>query len=167
MLSRFPTLPVTLMRNVKILLLAALALLLAACAGSGPPKRVFPPQASLQELRVQPDGQWAANIRIQNFSTVPMRFSSLDATLLIDGREAARIVLDPGLSVGPGSNELVTHVFTPSDAARATVDAALANRRNVRYVLSGRIGTSEPRTDHPFDYQSGLDPVPGLAGVLR
>ena len=63
MLSRFPTLPVTLMRNVKILALLLLVALLAACAG-GPPKRIFPPQASLQELRVQPDGQWAASIRI-------------------------------------------------------------------------------------------------------
>jgi hypothetical protein len=166
MLRLIPTLPVTLMRNVKILALVLLAALLAACA-SGPPKRVFPPQASLQELRVQPDGSWSANIRIQNFSTVPMRFSRLDATLTIDGREAARFSLDPGFSVGPGSNELVTHVFQPSDAARATVDAALANRRNVRYALSGRIAASEPKTDHPFDYQSGLDPVPGLAGVLR
>lgn len=155
------------MRNVKLLALVLIAALLAACAGSGPPKRIFPPQASLQELRVQPDGQWAASIRIQNFSTVPMRFSRLDATLLIDGREAARIVLDPGLSVGPGSNELVSHVFTPSDASRAAVDAALAKRGSVRYVLSGRIAASEPKTDHPFDYQSGLNPVPGLAGVLR
>ena len=154
------------MRNVKFLAVFLLALLLAACA-SGPPKRVFPPQASLQELRVQPDGRWSASIRIQNFSTVPMRFSGFDATLAINGGEAARIVLDPGLSIGPGSNELVTHVFQPSAAAAAAVDTALANRRNVRYALSGRIATSEPKTDNPFDYQSGLDPVPGLAGVLR
>lgn len=166
MLSRFPTLPVTLMRNVKILALLLLAALLAACAG-GPPKRIFPPQASLQELRVQPDGRWAASIRIQNFSTVPMRFSGFDATLDINGGEAARIVLDPGLSIGPGSNELVTHVFQPSAAARAAVDAAIGNRGSVRYALSGRIATSEPRTENPFDYQSGLNPVPGLAGVLR
>lgn len=155
------------MRNVKILALVLIAALLAACGGGGPPKRIFPPQASLQELRVQPDGRWSASIRIQNFSTVPMRFSRLDATLLIDGREAGKIDLDPGLSVGPGSNELVTHVFQPADAARAAVDAALANRGSVRYVLSGRIATSEPKTDNPFDYQSGLNPVPGLAGVLR
>lgn len=154
------------MRNVKLLALVLIAALLAACAG-GPPKRIFPPQASLQELRVQPDGRWSASIRIQNFSTVPMRFSNLDATLRVNGDEAARFTLDPGLSVGPGSNELVTHVFTPSDAARAAVDAALASRGSVRYALSGRIATSEPKTDHPFDYQSGLNPVPGLAGVLR
>jgi hypothetical protein len=149
---------------------AALALLLlavvAGCA-SGPPKRVFPPQASLQELRVQPDGQWVASIRIQNFSTVPMRFSRLEATLAVNGAEAARISIDPGLSVGPGSNELVQHVFTPAAGPKAAVDQALANRRAVRYQLTGRIASSEPATDHPFEYQSALDPVPGLTGILR
>lgn len=149
---------------------AALALLLlavvAGCA-SGPPKRVFPPQASLQELRVQPDGQWVASIRIQNFSTVPMRFSRLEATLAVNGAEAARISLDPGLSVGPGSNELVQHVFTPAAGPKAAVDQALASRRAVRYQLTGRIASSEPATDHPFEYQSALDPVPGLTGILR
>ena len=166
MLRRFPTRPVTCMRNVKLLALVLLAALLAACAG-GPPKRIFPPQASVQELRVQPDGQWAASIRIQNFSTVPMRFSSLDATLLVNGGEAARFTLDPGLSVGPGSNELVQHVFTPAAGPKAAVDQALASRRAVRYQLTGRIASSEPATDHPFEYQSALDPVPGLTGILR
>ncbi|GAB2491376.1 hypothetical protein [Arenimonas alkanexedens] len=155
------------MRNVKFLALLLLAALLTACAGGGPPKRIFPPQASLQELRVQPDGRWSASIRIQNFSTVPMRFSRLDASLMIAGGEAARFSLDPGFSVGPGSNELLTHVFQPSDAARAAVDAAIAKRETVRYVLSGRIATSEPETDNPFDYQSRLSPIPGLDGVLR
>lgn len=143
-----------------------LVALLAACA-SGPPKRVFPPQASLQELRVQEDGQWLAQIRIQNFSTVPMRFSRLEATLSINGQEASRIDIDPSLGVGPGSIELVKHVFTPAAGPRAAVAQALSNRRAVRYQLTGRIASSEPVTDHPFEYQSALDPVPGLSGVLR
>lgn len=154
------------MRTLK----AALALLLlAAVAGcaSGPPKRIFPPQASLQEVKVQPDGQWVAQVRIQNFSTVPMRFSRLEATLTVNGQEATRINIDPSLSVGPGSNELVQHVFTPAAGPKAAVDQALANRRAVRYQLTGRIATSEPATDHPFEYQSALDPIPGLTGILR
>lgn len=149
---------------------AALALLLlAAVAGcaSGPPKRIFPPQASLQEVKVQADGQWVAQVRIQNFSTVPMRFSRLEATLSVNGQEATRISIDPGLSVGPGSNELVQHVFTPAAGPKAAVDQALANRRAVRYQLTGRIASSEPATDHPFEYQSALDPIPGLTGILR
>ena len=147
--------------------LAFLMLALVAACASGPPKRVYPPQASLQELRVQADGQWVAQVRIQNFSTVPMRFSRLEATLSVNGQQASRISLDPGLSVGPGSNELVQHVFTPAAGPKAAVDQALASRRAVRYQLSGRIASSEPATDHPFEYQSALDPVPGLTGILR
>lgn len=154
------------MRKLHAALALLLLALVAGCA-SGPPKRIFPPQATLQELRVQPDGQWVAQVRIQNYSTVPMRFSRLEATLSVNGQEATRISIDPGLSVGPGSNELVQHVFTPAAGPKAAVDQALANRRAVRYQLTGRIASSEPESDHPFDYQSALDPVPGLAGVLR
>jgi hypothetical protein len=154
------------MRKLQAALVLILLALVAGCA-SGPPKRVYPPKASLQEVRVQADGQWVAQVRIQNFSTVPMRFSRLEATLTVNGQEATRISIDPGLSVGPGSNELVQHVFTPAAGPKAAVDQALASRRAVRYQLTGRIASSEPATDHPFEYQSALDPVPGLAGILR
>ena len=154
------------MRKLQAALALLLLALVAGCA-SGPPKRVFPPQASLQEVRVQPDGQWVAQVRIQNFSTVPMRFSRLEATLTVNGQEATRISIDPGLSVGPGSNELVQHAFTPAAGPKAAVDQALASRRSVRYQLTGRIASSEPATDQPFEYQSALDPVPGLTGILR
>ncbi|HLS84616.1 MAG TPA: LEA type 2 family protein [Arenimonas sp.] len=154
------------MRRIRPLLLLLSAVLLAACAG-GPPKRIFPPQVSLHELKVEADGQWLAQVRIRNFSTVPMRFNRLGLTMSIGGSEAARFEIDPGLSVGPGSSELISHRFTPSDAARAAVDQALAQRRGIRYRLEGRIASSDPGSDDPYDYQSALDPVPGLTGVLR
>jgi len=154
------------MKLPRIAALLFVVALLSACAG-GPPKRVYPPQATVQELRVQPDGRWQARIRIQNFSTVPMRFSRLQASLLIAGQEAARIDLDPALTVGPGSAEIIEPVLTPSAAAKAAVDAALADRRGVRYALSGRLASSDPGTDDPINYESALDPVPGLEGVLR
>jgi hypothetical protein len=154
------------MRKLPALLSLLLIALLAGCSGA-PSKRVFPPQANLQELRVQADGQWVAQIRLQNFSTVPMRFSRLQATLSIAGQEATRIDIDPGISVGPGSNEIVSHVFTPMGGPREAVSAAFANRRSVRYQLTGRIVSAEHATDDDFDYTSALNPVPGLTGVLR
>lgn len=154
------------MRKLPLFLALLLATLLAGCAG-GPPKRVYPPQASLQELRVQDDGRWLARIRIQNFSTVPMRFSRLQATLTVGGAEATRFDFDPGLSVGPGSTEIIEQAFAPAAGPRSAVDAALANRRSVRYALEGRLASSDPGTDDPFEFQSALDPVPGLEGVLR
>ena len=53
----------------RVALLALIALLLAACA-SGPVKRVFPPEARVQEIRLQ-DGRATVQLRVQSFSTVP------------------------------------------------------------------------------------------------
>lgn len=153
-------------RTPVVALLLILATLLAACAG-GPPKRVYPPQASVQELRVQDDGSWRLSIRIRNFSTVPMRFSRLQAGFTVGGHEATRFDFDPGLTVGPGSAELIEQVFTPGQGASDAVNQALATRRNVAYLLSGRLASSDPGTDDKFEYPSRLDPVPGLEGVLR
>ena len=110
-------------------LLLVLVALLAACAG-GPPKRVYPPQASVQELRVQDDGSWKLSLRIRNFSTVPMRFSRLQARFTVGGHDATRFDFDPGITVGPGSAELVEQVFTPGAGAREAVHQAMASRRN-------------------------------------
>ena len=153
------------MAFLRVFAVFSLCLLLAACS-SGPPRRVYPPQATVQELRVQPDGRIAATLRIQNFSTVPMTFNRLQATLTLAGTEAARIDIDPSLTVGPGSNELVKHEFAPTPAVKAALDAAFAGSRSVRYALAGRIADSEGRDDE-FTYDSALDPVPGLTGVLR
>ncbi len=150
----------------RVVVILLLSLLLAACAG-GPPKRVFPPQASVQELRVQEDGSWRLSMRIRNFSTVPMRFSRLQASFTVGGHDAARFDFDPGITVGPGSAELVEQVFTPGPGARDAVVQALANRRSVAYLLSGRLASSDPGTDDTIEYPSRLDPVPGLEGVLR
>ena len=150
-------------RSIAFVLLTTL---LAACS-SGPPKRVYPPQATLQELRVQPDGQVAVNMRVQNFSTVPMTFSRLQATLTLAGTEAARIDIDPAVTVGPGSNEPVRHAFVPPAAVKSAIDAGFADGRSVRYQIAGSIVSREPESDDDFTYNSALDPVPGLACVLR
>ena len=153
------------MKLLLACMVLSLCLLLAACS-SGPPRRVYPPQATVQELRLQADGQVALTLRVQNFSTVPMTFTRLQATLTLAGAEAARIDVDPALTVGPGSNELVTHAFAPSPAMKTTLDATFAGGRSLRYSLAGRIADSEGRDDE-FKYDSALDPVPGLPGVLR
>ena len=74
------------MTCLRAFVVFSLCVLLAACS-SGPPRRVYPPQATVQELRVQADGQVAATLRIQNFSTVPMTFTRLQATLTLAAGE--------------------------------------------------------------------------------
>ena len=151
------------MRSLAALLLL---ILLAACS-SGPPVRVFPPQVTVQELKVQTDGQVVATLRVQNFSTVPMTFSRLQATLTLAGTEAATIDIDPAVTVGPGSNEPVRHAFVPPPAVKSAIDATFANGRSLRYQLAGRIASSVPGSEDDITYSSALDPVPGLTGVLR
>jgi hypothetical protein len=152
------------MRPIHVL--ACIGLLLAGCAG-GPPRHVNPPRASVQELAVQADGQWKLTVRLQNFSNVPTSFANLDANLDIAGQPAGHVQLQPALTIGPEAADIATVTLAPSPAASSAVQSALAGGRSVRYRISGRIATREPKGDTPFEYESALTPVPGLAGVLR
>ncbi len=150
----------------KMLAAIALVLLSSACGG-GIKKRVNPPRASLQELAAQANGQWRLTVRLQNFSNIPTRFATVNAKLVVGGQDAGTIVLSPDLTIGPEAADVVTTTFTPSLAAKVTVASALASGRAVRYMLNGRIVTSDPKGDNAFDYESALNPAPGLNGVMR
>jgi hypothetical protein len=149
-----------------LLLLAALAL--AACSGGGGPKRrINPPRASLQEIAVQEDGSWRATVRLQNFSTVSTEFADIDAQLEVGGQAAFPLKLQPALTVGPESADVVVVTLAPTAAAKTAVASSLAAGRSVRYRVTGRIVTREPKGTFDFEYESALSPVPGLPGVLR
>lgn len=153
--------------SARTLLLLLLAVLLSACA-SGPKKRIFPPNASVQELRVLDDGRWALDMRVQNFSTVAMRFERIDAELRVGGHTAARIDHTIADSIPPNSAEVVRVEFQPEPAAAESVRAALESRRGVGYRLTGTLSTSEPgKRQDRFEFDSALTPMPGLDGVLR
>lgn len=153
-----------LLRRLSALLLIAL---LAGCAG-GPPKRVFPPTASVQELRREADGSWSLQLRLQNFSTVAMRFERISAEIELDGQPAGRIDAAIAQSVPPGSAEILRLPFVPGPGATQALESALGSRRGLGYRLHGRLSTSEPgRRDDAFDFSSALTPMPGLPGVLR
>ena len=99
------------------LLALLLCLLLAACA-SGPPKRIYPPQARVQELQQQADGSISLQLRVQNFSTIAMRFSRLQLQLVLGDAEAVSIDVDPALAIGPGSADLhAQRLQLPASAA--------------------------------------------------
>jgi hypothetical protein len=148
-----------------LLLLAALAL--AACSGGGVKRRINPPRASLQEIAVQEDGTWRASVRLQNFSTVSTEFADVDAKLEVGGQDAGPLRLQPALTVGPESADVVVVTIVPTAAAKTAVAAALAAGRSVRYHVTGRIVTKEPKGTFEFEYESALSPVPGLPGVMR
>lgn len=143
-------------------------LLLIACSGAGPKKRVFPPSMSVQQLELQPDGRWLVSLRLQNFSNVPMRFDAVDATFWVGQTEVGRIALTPAIDVPGNSVEVLPTTLTPPAAAVNAVDAVLQSRAGIRYRLEGSIRSSEPqRRSDDFTFESSLTAVPGLTGVLR
>jgi hypothetical protein len=143
------------------------ALLLSACS-SGPVKRVFPPNASVQELRLQADGSWELQLRLQNFSTVAMRFERLELDIELGGHAAGRIEAAVADTVPPSSAESVVLQLAPSAEAAEALRSALETRRGVGYRISGTLASSEPKNRiDDFEFSSALTPMPGLDGVLR
>ena len=155
-------------RNTKFALVVLMAvLILAACSGA-PPKRIYPPTASIQQLTVEADGQWLLQIRIQSYSNVPHTVSGLSAQMRVDGIEAATLQLAPAVAIGPQSVEVEELLVTPGSDAAARVNAALKSGRRVDYVLTGKLTSSAPdKRNDTFTFDGQLWPMPGLPGVLR
>jgi hypothetical protein len=169
MLGRDPVRTYLMRRTIRLLAplcLLLAATLLAACAG-GPKRIINPPRASVQELAVQNDGQWRLSMRLQNFSNVPTGFADVDAMLEVGGQAGFPVRLQPAIVVGPESADVAVLTLVPPAAAKTAVAAALAEGRSVRYRITGKIVTSDPRGSFRFEYDSALSPVPGLAGVMR
>ena len=161
MKARFPTRIVA-----GVLLVAGL---LAGCS-NGPVRRVSEPSALVQQLTVRADGRWAVELRIENFSSIPMRFDSVDLELAFGDNEAGRVTAQPAVSIGPESADVVTAVLTPPAAGKLAVADALAGGRSIAYTLSGNIvATPGEGKQHSFEVRrsSQLSPAPGLPGVLR
>lgn len=152
------------MKNACI---AIVFIAVVACS-SGPPKRIFPPKASVQELLAGANGQWTLKIRLENFSTVPMTFSRVDAKLTVAGQDAGPLVVPTTLTIGPESADVISTTMAPAVTAKIAVANALALKRTVRYELLGKITSREPKNrDFDFKFESALSPVPGLDGMLR
>jgi hypothetical protein len=150
-------------------IMAALCLAASGCA-SGPARRVSEPAASIQQLTVAADGQWSVELRLQNFSSVPMRFDRLALTMRADTEVAGELQASPALTVGPESADVTIVKLAPSAAARIVIADVLADRRSLNYSLEGTVNAAaEDRKarDYKIKRNSALSPVPGLPGVMR
>ena len=157
------------MRRTYLLALLAETALLAGC-GDGMVRRVSDPAVSVPQLTLKADGQWAVDLRLQNYSSIPMRFDTVEVDVQVGEQEAGKLRASPGLSVGPESADVVTVAFSPTSAGRIAVADALASRRTLPYTLKGSAGaTPEEAKQRTFDIdtRNTLNPVPGLDGVLR
>ena len=121
--------------------ITALSFLLAACS-SGPVRRVSEPTASQQQLTVRSDGQWDVQLRLQNYSSIAMRFDKASLDIRFDNGPAAKLEVQPGLEIGPESADVVSAVLTPLPAGRARIASALADGHGLSYTLSGSVAAT-------------------------
>lgn len=145
------------------------SLLLSAC-GTGPIRRVSEPTANIQQLTVRADGSWSIDLRIENFSSIQMRFDSVALALTVGGESAGMLRAQPRLSIGPESADIATMTLQPSPSTRIVIADALARRGNVAYSINGTLAAApEDAGVHTYKIKrdNTLTPVPGLAGVLR
>jgi hypothetical protein len=156
--------------NLRWLAAGMVAMLLLAGCASGPVRRVSEPAVGIQQLTVRSDGNWTVEVRINNFSSIPMRFDALDLKLGIAGQDAGSLSAQPALDIGPESADVVTVQLKPQAMARLQVANALASGQGIAYSLSGKVhATPEKAKARDFDVkrESSLSPVPGIPGALR
>ena len=157
------------MKSMRWIGWASCVLLLAACA-SGPVRRVSEPAASIQQLTVHANGSWSVDLRIENFSTVPMRFDAINLPLTLAGEPAGTLQGNAGISIGPESADIVTLRHVTDAATKIAMADALAGNRSIAYGFEGTLqATPEDgkRRSYKVKRSSSLSPVPGLPGVLR
>jgi len=154
-----------------LILVAMLAVVLAAACSSGPVRRISEPAASIQQLAVQADGSWLVSLRLQNYSSIPMRFDAVDIGVSVGGQAAGALQHRPGLEIGPESADVVSVEMAPDSSARMLLADALAGGRGVDYALDGTIEAAPADRGAARSYKvarkSALSPAPGLPGVLR
>lgn len=158
-------------RVPAVVMAIALVALMAGCSSGGKPRRVSDPAASLQQLTVEADGRWSIELRLQNYSSVAMRFDAVSFAFEVGGESAGTLAAQPALTIGPESADVVTLAFEPSATARLLLAGRLADGRGTSYVLDGTISAAPTDRGKVRDYKvkrdSRLSPVPGLPGVLR
>lgn len=156
-------------RLLPLLVLATAALVLAGCGRNA--KRISPPTASIQQLAVQADGSWAVDLRLHNYSSVPMRFERVSLAVSVDEHDAGTLEATPAIQIGPAAADVVRATLHPQGTARLAVADALAGRRALSYRLEGSVSATPEEAGKPrnfeLDVRNSLNPAPGLDGVLR
>jgi len=157
-------------RNAVPLALAWVACLLLAACSSGQVRRVSEPAVNIQQLTVRTDGGWSVDLRIDNFSSVPMRFDRVTLAMTVGGQSAGTLQGQPALTIGPEAADVATLTLSPSPAARIVVADALARGGSLDYALDGTMdAAAEKGGSHTYNVKrsNALGPVPGLPGVMR
>ncbi|KQR10659.1 MULTISPECIES: LEA type 2 family protein [Xanthomonas] len=157
------------MRAYRLLIVSlACGLLLSACGGAV--RRVSEPAASIQQLTVRADGSWSVDLRLQNYSSIPMQFERVALEISASDQVAGKLDQTVGISIGPETADVVTVTLQPTSLGRITVADVLAGGRSLPYSLKGTVwATPQDKKQREFAVESRntLSPAPGLNGVLR
>ncbi|PPU13853.1 LEA type 2 family protein [Xanthomonas arboricola] len=157
------------MRAYRLLIVSlACGLLLSACGGAA--RRVSEPAASIQQLTVRADGSWSVDLRLQNYSSIPMQFERVALEISAGDQLAGKLDQSVGISIGPETADVVTVSVQPTSLGRLTVADVLAGGRSLPYSLKGTVwATPQDKKQRDFSVESRntLSPAPGLNGVLR
>jgi hypothetical protein len=148
---------------------AVLAITFLTIAGcfSGPKHPINPPNASIQQLDVLPDGKWKLQIRLENFSDKTVHYAALKAALRVGGEAAGDISLNPDMDI-PGENaDVVEMTLTPGKEAGKAFLADVGQPGGAAYELKGTINIPAAGKDYKFEHKSRLSPVPGIANEYR
>jgi len=158
------------------LALVLLAALLAAC---GPQRQsVFPPTITIQQMHVQPDGAWRLTLRFQNNSYTGMKYQSVEGQLQIAQGIPVRVHSSFDLDVPSFAGDVLQVDVLPTPAMNQALQAAAVkgSAGSLPYTLSGVVHCMPNLEDHPdnknprdfpFNSNSFLSPVPGIANTFR
>lgn len=158
------------MKHLAIAALVAFAAALTACS-TGPVRRVSEPAASIQQLTVDVQGNWSVDVRVQNYSSIAMRFDAIALELTVNGTPAGTLRASPALEVSRESADRIAIEIAPSAEAKLLLANTLAAGRGVSYRLEGTLTAAPTDRGGARDYRitrdGTLSPMPGLPGVLR
>jgi len=152
-------------RLSRLALVFAVSSMLAGCGA--PTHPINPPNASIQQLDVLPDGRWKVQIRLENFSDKTVHYAAFKADLRVGGVAAAELALNPDLDI-PGQNaDIVETTISASADAQKAFLADVKEPSGAPYELKGTINIPAAGKEFKFEHKSRLSPVPGIANEYR
>lgn len=158
-------------RLLQGFLFVALSTGLIAC---GPERKsVYPPNVTIQQLSVLPNGQWQLTVRIQNNSYGEMDFTSIESRLQVAQLVPVRVHATFKRDI-PALNGDVVHIDilpTAEMTQMAQAVAAKGSAGTLAYRISGS-ATAKPEQEDKsrsfdFDGNAWISPVPGIAHTWR
>lgn len=157
------------MKRLPLILITLLGPLLLI--GCGPTHHVFPPEISVQQVRVSANGDWNLTVRMQNYSyDSSVHFDHVHAELSINKMPTATFDIHPDLDVAQKSADVAHVTIRPDTAARKAL-AAATGTLGVAYTIKGQVQVtgedSRKPSDFPIDHHGWLSPVPGIANTYR